>query len=129
MELRKKYSKFPENWAIKLYGLISDYGESIHKPLIFMIVLIFTTPLALMFADWLKSFIDSLIQYIPSNYFIYYTYLLTYTKYLKLVLGAKFYIGEGKTLPETIIYCIYSILSIIVMGNLYIALRRRLSRK
>lgn len=129
MRLKKEFSrnKF-EKFAIWLYGAISDYGESIFMPIFWLVILIFVvTPSALMYSNTISSFVNTLIQQNISNN--EYLFVINYASYLPAVLGAKFYIGDGKTLLNTIIYCLYSILSIIIMGNLYIALRRRLSRK
>ncbi|EHP86942.1 pentapeptide repeat-containing protein [Methanotorris formicicus] len=124
MELIKEYSNNEfEKYIIKAYGAISDYGESISIPIFWFVILIFTTPFVLILFHCLNSLIN--IQ-IPNTIL---DFLLLYAEYLKSVLGSKFYIGDGKTLMDTIIYCIYSILSIIILGNLYIALRRKLSRK
>ncbi|AIJ05548.1 hypothetical protein JH146_0700 [Methanocaldococcus bathoardescens] len=125
MELIKEFSKNDfERFAIWFYGFLSDYGESIKKPIIFMFGLIITTPLILTLSHYLNSFINAQISNkIPE-------FLLMYIKYLKDVLGAKFYIGNGKSsLLETIIFCLYSIFMMITTANLYIALRRKLSRK
>jgi hypothetical protein len=157
MELIKEFSdnKF-ERFAIWFYGAISDYGESIKKPIIFMLGLIIFTPLILTFtakytdlytkimiisnlilcppsiiayfvlSPYINSLINTLIAYIPENV---YKFVNTYADYLKSVLGAKFYTGNGSSLLEIIIFCIYSILMMITTANLYIALRRKLSRK
>ncbi|AEH06864.1 hypothetical protein [Methanothermococcus okinawensis] len=120
MELIKEKSGIFEYIVIFLYGLISDYGESIKKPIIGLIILIFITPLILTAVYYINPVIEN-IKF-PD-------YLIIYAGYLKSVLGDKFYIGNGKSLLDTLIYCLYSIASMIVIGNLYIALRRRLSRK
>ncbi|XRP96793.1 pentapeptide repeat-containing protein [Methanocaldococcus sp. 16A] len=129
MELKKEYSKWYEKFAIILYGLISDYGESIHKPIFGIFFLIFATPFVLTLVYYLdlNSFINNQISNIIPEFLL--PYIPIYIEHLKSVLGAKFYRGNSKSLLEVIIYCLYSVFLMIVMGNLYIALRRRLSRK
>jgi len=127
MELKKEYSKSGfERGAIELYGVISNYGESVHRPIIFMIMLVLITPFALIFADWANSFINSIIQHIPiSNY----SYGFTYANYLNAILRAEFYNEGKKTILKTIVYCIDGILSLILMSNLYISIKKKLSRR
>ena len=119
-----------EGVIIYIYGLLSDYGESIKKPIIIMICLIINTPLVLILTHNFDMFIKSLIEQLSLLDDSYYMpVLIDYPKYFKDVLGAKFYVKNGSSLLETIIFCIYSILMMITTANLYIALRRKLSRK
>jgi len=157
MELIKEFSdsRF-ERFAIWFYGVISDYGESIKKPIIFMFGLVIFTPLILtltvkylelyvkimtilnlilyppsiiayfVLSPYINSLLNTLIAYAPEDVS---NFALTYSNYTKAVLGAKFYTGNGTSLLEIIIFCIYSIFMMITTANLYIALRRKLSRK
>jgi hypothetical protein len=75
---------------------------------------------------YLDSLTNILITHTPEDVS---NFALTYSNYTKAVLGAKFYTGNGTSLLEIIIFCIYSILMMITTANLYIALRRKLSRK
>jgi len=77
-------------------------------------------------SPYINSLLNTLIAYAPEDVS---NFALTYSNYTKAVLGAKFYTGNGTSLLEIIIFCIYSILMMITTANLYIALRRKLSRK
>jgi len=127
--INKIISKIMTRITFEVYNITSNYGESINKPIFWFILLTFIiTPPFLMYSDSINLFINNLIIKYTSDRT--YPVIINYASYLPNLLGSKFYIGNGKeTLLNTIIYCLYSIFSLIIIGNLYIAIRRRLSRK
>jgi hypothetical protein len=172
MELRRKYSKFPEDLAIWLYGLISDYGESVEKSVLWIILTIaLLPPIALLCNYYILSCcilveiiilfrilyvctpqlrsgylkihnkVSNIISKIPYGFY----FLLLIISPVVFIYTLYIYPPYGELLRDTITAFfqlsiddehfmknwegIIRITSLILLGNLYIALRRRLSRK
>jgi len=116
MELRKKHSdnKF-EKVAIWVYGKISNYGESVGKSVlcIFCGLIIFTI---------LASILRYIVEWDIFKIIEFWGVSLFEVIRIALQMGTE---DKSLWLLEPLI----RITSLILLGNLYIAIRRRLSRK
>ncbi|AIJ05578.1 hypothetical protein JH146_0730 [Methanocaldococcus bathoardescens] len=128
-------------WIIKFYGAISDYGESITKPIaISLILVLFVFPILLpiISSEYLKHFIDSIGLYIYNlapeplkNIILHYNELLEQT--LRAFFQLKMNINKNHACDELKTLASYEwlirIISLILLGSLFIAIKRRLERK
>jgi TctA family transporter len=168
MELRKENSKFPEKLAIELYNLISNYGESVEKSVLWIMLAIFLIPLCALSCNYIVSdrliasiwiifsiliwycytvenlekliphlIILTVVGYIFSYIFIYLSHM-PIMELLRDTITAFFQLSiDDAIIEKTGNYehfmknweGIIRIISLILLGNLYITLRRRLSRK
>ena len=140
-----------EGIIIYLYGFLSDYGESILKPVIISAVLIYLFPILVPILDFngllfeVKPLnIDNLLNYLANIPKYYYdSIILNYNTHLKQTLRAFFQLRIDKdvinltnnTLQKEQLQTLVSyewlirIISLILLGNIFIAIKRRLERK
>ena len=115
MELKKEFSEnIFERLAIMFYGWISDYGESIQKPIIGIIAFILFFPL---FALLLNYKLNTVY------------YLGNYWDLVRDTTIAFFQLSIDKNHFMKNWEVVIRVASLLLLGNLYIAVRRKLSRK
>ncbi len=115
MELIKEKSGIFEKIIIWFYGKISNYGESIFMPFFWTIYVIFVTPFIVLDLNYM-------LGNFPQDY--------TYTNCLFDTLRAFFQLGIKDN--DSLMYnyeWLIRIISLILLGNIFIAIKRRLERK
>ena len=137
---------FLEGIAFDIYKITSNYGESITRPVIIsLIFVLFVSPILLPYIDLkLKAFTDSIGLYIynilPESLK---TTILQYDKLLEQTLRAFFQLRMDKTVINSTNNTIQRgqlqtlasyewlirVISLILLGSLFIAIKRRLERK
>ncbi|CAB3289866.1 protein of unknown function [Methanocaldococcus lauensis] len=147
MELIKGKSGLLEKIIINLYGFISDYGESLAKPISISIIFIFIVCPILLSNISLGSVISNCIKFIiKPNYYIHLSLepfknsILYYDTLHEQTLRAFFQLGinydainqtSDKILKQQL-KTLYSwepvirIISLILLGSLFIAIKRKL---
>jgi hypothetical protein len=127
-----------EGVIIYLYGLLSDYGESILKPVIISALLIYLFPILVPILDFngllfeVKPLnIDNLLNYLTNIPKYYYDSIISnYNTHLKQTLRAFFQLGiKDEKSPMYNYEWLIRIISLILLGNIFIAIKRRLERK
>jgi uncharacterized protein YjbI with pentapeptide repeats len=128
MELARKFLSWRRNFFEKiahfLYDIFSKYGESINRPILFVLGVNFLAPiLLLLLFPPLDSFDTAISR------------LSEYPKYFQAVLAVFMQIKSFadpelglKNIP-LIIEILIRIFAIIIFGNLFVAVRRRLERR
>jgi uncharacterized protein YjbI with pentapeptide repeats len=128
MELARKFLSWRRNFFEKiahfLYDIFSRYGESINRPVLFVLGVNFLAPiLLLLLFPPLDSFDTAISR------------LSEYPKYFQAVLAVFMQIKSFadpelglKNIP-LIIEILIRIFAIIIFGNLFVAVRRRLERR
>jgi hypothetical protein len=113
---------FLEKIAHCLYDILSRYGESINRPILFALSVNLLTPILL------------LLLPPPNSFDIAISRLSEYTKYLEAVFAVFMQVRSFKDIEfmknvPVIIEILIRIFAIIILGNLFVAVKRRLERR
>ena len=120
-----------ERFILKAYRDLCLYGESVARPIAWMIITVFTFALLYMLGSFLSPFHDILLfswvfpSVILTEEFALLPFLL---KFLK-VLGISVLAFLQLQTPEGLLVVLERVLSIIINGGFVLALRRRLERR
>ncbi|XRP96728.1 pentapeptide repeat-containing protein [Methanocaldococcus sp. 16A] len=114
MELIKENVNIFEKFVISIYGELSDYGESMFRPFGWMIFFIFMFPIPFLVWEYNSK---GLLEH-------------SYIEYLFDTLRAFFQLGIKDN--DSLLYYwewLIRIISLILLGSLFIAIKRKLERK
>ncbi|AIJ05472.1 hypothetical protein JH146_0623 [Methanocaldococcus bathoardescens] len=129
MDLIKEKSDIFEKFVIWLYGTISDYGESITKPILISMFVILAFPYITYFLNWVWMHISKLPLlngFLNENGLAYEQILRAF---FQLGMNEEV-INNNKELQTLASYeWLIRIISLILLGSLFIAIKRRLERK
>ena len=117
MKLKLRYYGLPEKIALFIYWIISDFGESIGRAIFWIIVAIFSIPLIALIKEY------GLTPQVLEFYKIKFEELIfdTITAFFQLSIEKNHFMKNWEV--------VIRIASLLLLGNLYIAVRRKLSRK
>jgi uncharacterized protein YjbI with pentapeptide repeats len=117
---------FLEGIAFDIYKIISNYGESITRPIIFSIIIILAFPYIVNFLNWVWIYVIGAIPFLKESCLVYEQ---TLRAFFQLGINEEA-INTNKELQTLASYeWLIRIISLILLGNIFIAIKRRLERK